>query len=411
MGIGHTESVRDEAFLALLKIKPGAHQVVPVLVRSLEQASDVPYEMIAAVRAFDGHVTAAKGPLERLLSNKKARAGAASALAFVDPERAGLRAILEEELFHDEQLDAVAAIGLGRLAERGERFDNRTRKRVDDLVQETGNLFGICSLLRRDPTDERTAKLLVEALRYAHSVFDAIGIREAELTLCELAKHRSVRGALLAELEFVTEDAEMSEFDRLQEQEYARLRAAKILVAAQVELKQAVHCLDRLATRENVSVQGEAADILADCQTERQAAIDVLVRLLGNNGYYIVGGDFYGNGGDGRVVGDRAAQALAALGASEALFGLLENEDVDVRIRAIRALSSLGEEAVTDRLLQGARDLDYRVRRETMSALGCLGRAHVASREKLKGTLEAAVHNDRRRSVRDQAKRALRSWR
>ena len=178
-----------------------------------------------------------------------------------------------------------------------------------------------------------------------------------------------------------------------------------------LELKAAVKCLDGLVMGEDVSVQGEAADILAACQSERNAAIAVLIKLLRNNGGYIVDGDFYGNGGERRVVGDRAAQALTALEATAALQTQLENEDVHARIRATRALGGLGEEAVTEKLLQGSRDLDYRVRRETVSALGRIGRAHAKSREKLKRTLEAAARNDRRLSVRDEATRALYSWR
>jgi HEAT repeat protein len=416
-GIGHTESVRAEAWLALRKIEPEANQVVPMLVRSLEQADDVPYEAIAAMRAYDGHLAAAKDPLERLLSNKKARAGAATALAFVDPHRTGLRRILEDELIEGEGLNAIAAIGLGRLAEKGEKIDDDVRQRLNDLARERQDLFGICCLLRQDPDNERTAKLLVEALRDAHDVFEAIGIREAELTLRDLARHPNVKKALLAELEVVIEnpeipdeDPEWIEYLRVRTQEHARLRAAKILVAAQLEFKQAVHCLDILAAGDNPTVQGAAADILVDCRTERQAAIDILTKLLRSNVRYGVGGDFYGNGADRRVVGDRAAQTLVALGDSATLLAALNDQDIDVRIRTIRALSDFGGEGATDELLRGARDSDYRVRRQTMSTLGSLGRENGANREKLEKALQAAVRNDRRRSVRDEAKRALDNW-
>lgn len=410
-GIGHKESVRDQARLALQQIKPPTHLILQAFVQATAKATFVPYEAIVTLRDLNIDSEAIKKPLERLLSVEGSEVGAAAALAIVDPDRDGLRTILEKEIFR-RRTSAIAATGLSSLAEPGYTFDDQFCKRLRKRIDKKDDLFSLCFLLRMDPGNKMTANLLVEKLREAHGVFDAIGIREAEQTLKDLSGQQSVREVLLAEMKFTAEASASSEFFRIREQANTRLSAARILMAAKTDVEQAVKCLCELAAFEDVSVQGEVADILGTCshETLRQSAIEAVIPLLDIEEGYVVDGDFYGNGGERYIVGDRAALALTALKATSELRSLLHGENIDVRVRAVRALGDIGDESATDDLLQLSDDVQFRIRRATMTALGKIGEEHAASREKLSRHLEDASKNDRRLSVRNAAAMALNTW-
>jgi HEAT repeat protein len=164
-----------------------------------------------------------------------------------------------------------------------------------------------------------------------------------------------------------------------------------------------------LAKTADHSLPGEIADLLASGAAPREQAVPTLIQFLPRDDFYIVHGDFYGNGGERRIVGDRAADALVALRASDALAAQLQHPEAAAKIRAVRALSSFGATALTPDLLNGVNDPDHRVRRETVATLGRIGDDDPTQRQKLQATLRRAFE-DRHRSVREIAKETLARW-
>ena len=123
----------------------------------------------------------------------------------------------------------------------------------------------------------------------------------------------------------------------------------------------------------------------------------------------MVDGDFYGNGGEKRIVGDRAALALVRHNEVSALSNALGSDNAMVRIRAVRALGACGVQAITPKLVELAKDSEASVRKEVIRTLGKIGREHPEIRDELRPILEVAT-KDGRRSVSDEAVRMLKRW-
>jgi HEAT repeat protein len=409
-----TETVCEVALQALSSLQAEADQVMPAVALILPEADHITCEFVAVLRLFPQEARGMIEPLKRLLQKPKTRVGAACALAFVDSRHPEIRAILEDALFHGDQPHSLAALGLGRLAERGLIFDDEFISRFADLAGKSNDLFLRSSLLRMRPEDSQVADRLLEAMRDRYPVFDRISIREAERTLIDLSTAESVAAALVRELNFAPNQLADGYGAYSTQHEHlvvpSQLRAARILIAAQIAPDEVLQRLKILSEYDAWSIKCAVADQLANMKARLDAASAILMPMLEENWGYQAKPVFSGDGGKWHIVGDRAALALAKLNATQALTGQLDNRSAEVRIRIVRALGSLGPDALTPQLLLRARDLDPRVRRETMTALGRLAQSHPDLQPKLRGPLQSAAE-DRRLSVRDAAQRSLASWR
>lgn len=408
-GIGINESTSKEAWDALLKLKPTAEQVIPPLVAGLRKTDDLSYEAICALRKFPLAAGSAKAPLEHLLKQPKSRVSAASALAFVDPAHGEIETILQEAVFEGEYPDLLASLGLGQLAATGKMFDEDFRSRLQVRVQERPELMLAIALYRMRSDSPQAAGQLVESLRDSHGVFDATALREAEQQLPDLIRrHAPLQQALVQELAYVAkrDNAEDWEWERIYFQHSVRLHAASYLIKANVEVKQAIACLAELANTDDAYA---VVEFLAEQPSLPPEAIPILTALLDNNESYTIDGDFYGNGGHVRRVGDRAVIALVRLKAQADLLVKLTSDDARVRERVAEALGQLEDASVINELQPGIEDLNYRVRAATARALGRIGHANPEERERIEPLLRQA-REDRRRFVRYEAEAAQATW-
>lgn len=415
MGIGDTESVRSEALQALNQLKPAPEDIIPTMIRSLHNAQDVPFEALTLLRKVADSAEATRAPLIRLLEKESSRVGAACGLAIVDPQHPGLQSILVDALIiaptldddpgDGEQVNPIAVMGLGELAAGGHSLHVATRQRFIDLSESSPSLFLDSAILKADRNQESVNRLL-KSLRDAHGVFEADGIREAEATLRRFASEPPVRNALVRALNYkATKEDREDEFFRQWLQSSARLQAAAILVEAEVAQEKAVECLTELL--DDNHGREMAVEVLARCGDLAERAIPKLTELLAADDLYIIGGDFYGNGGERRILGDRAALALVALNAREALYAALDSPNPQVRMRVLRALSGFGPNAVNDRVLRHAEDESFLVRRELMRILGTAFPQDRAAAARARLILQQASQNATRRSVREEATRSL----
>ncbi|WP_158265195.1 HEAT repeat domain-containing protein [Blastopirellula marina] len=408
MGIGLTESTSAEAWRALQKINPTAEQANPALIESLQSANRLSYETICALREYRPDSAAVKEPLERLLQQKDTRVAAACALAFVAPDHDEIAPILRAAVFAEEP-ELFAAWGLDQLVAAGQTLDADYQARLRKLAADRSDLLLWLTLYRLSPNDRQTTQSLVAALAYGHPTFDHQALAESRrFVLQQIGAQPLLREALVGELGYVDPPNQAEEDFTGEQSAYRRLRAARLLIAANVAVEQAVACLAALVADDQMSGSIETVEILTQ-ETPPAAAIPLLTLLLDDNERYTSGGDFYGNGGEWRVTGDRAAVALSKLKATAALLGKLDSEDPLVRERVVRMLGELDEAAAVNALLSKTADLDVRVRRATMTALGEQGKSNPALRPQLRPVLEQAA-DDSRQSVRDAAGQALRNW-
>lgn len=408
MGIGLTESTSAEAWRALEKINPTAKQANPALIEALQTANHLSYETICALRAYRPDPAAVKEPLERLLKQPDTRVAAACALAFVAPDHDEIGPILRAAVFAEEP-ELFAGWGLDQLVAAGQTLDADYQARVRKQAEERSDIFLWLTLYRLTPDDPQTTQSLVAALAYGHPTFDHQALAESRrFVLQQIAAQPLLKEALLRELDYVVPPNQAEEDFDGERSAYRRLRAARLLIAANVETERTVACLAALVADDQMSASIETVEILSQ-ETPPAAAIPLLTLLLDDNERYTSGGDFYGNGGEWRVTGDRAALALSKRKAIDALLGKLDSEDPLVRERVVRSLGKLDGEPAVSALLSKTADPDVRVRRATMTALGEQGKSHPALRPQLRPFLEQAAA-DSRRSVRDAAARSLQSW-
>ncbi|PQO34635.1 hypothetical protein DTL21_14095 [Bremerella cremea] len=403
-GIGQNHSTSEAAWETLVKLNPSAEQIIPPLVEGLQNAESISYAAICALREYPDASEATKEPLQRLLKQPKSRVAAACALAFVDPANAEIQSILEEAVFDEEESTFLAALGLEQLASSGKTFDSDFRQRLLVHSQQHFRPQFSLAVYRLLPDHPEATQRLAEVIVNAHSLFDANARREATQTLPGLIRrHPSLKQAFSSYLNFTEPPSDdQVEWERIQHQTHIRLQATAYLLFARVDLDQVMNSLNKLA---NENEAYKVIEVLTKDLPVPAEAVPLLTNLLENNEYYIVNGDFYGNGGEGRVVGDRAARVLVQHGAKDALITKINHSDARVRKRVVAALGQLVEASSLDAISPHLADRDYEVRAASVIALGRIGQTHPMLQERIAPLLRQAKE-DRRRVVREAATQA-----
>ncbi len=392
-GIGFSEQISAEALRALRSIEATEAQVVPALLDALGWKVNPTLESIAVIRQYPNRIKEFAPPLRRMLVEKNL--GAACALASLGAMDPQIQAVLAQNLFDDENVDLVAAISIGQLIAHGEILDDDLHARLIAWTKASYVPLSIRTILLRSmPDDKANLESLFRKLGDARLFTDVEAeFEQAEMALLELIGHPNILDALVQELDNRT----------------LKFLAARILIASGNKLEQAFACLENEAAVNFQSPAfGRIADFLGNLPPSEQSQ-SLLLKLLERHDGYILHGDFYRNGVEMRVVGDRAALALVRHKAASALLKQLVSTDALVRVRVLRALGACGVEVITPGLLELVHDVEPSVRLEVVKAIGRIGLEHPEMRDDLRPALKTAI-KDRRRSVSDEAIRTLKGW-
>ncbi len=397
-GIGITERFSTTALRSLRSIEATEEQILPAILDALDRNQNLTLEAISVLRQYPNRGSEFENPLRRLLDGKNL--GGACALAAFGANDSEIQAVLAKNLFEGEQVNSVAALGIGQLVAHGVKLDEAVSSQLSVAIKKEYVPLSIWTiLLRLTPDDKAIVASFMTEARLASPFFGSeIEIEEAEAALVELIHHKSVQDALEKDLD--------NRADLIR----SRFLSARILIAANQKQEQAFACLEReAAVNGDLSAFLDVADFLGKL-TPSEPSKSLLVKLLQCQDGGVVHGDFYGRGGELRIVGDRAALALVRQKEVSTLIDQLGSKSVMVRLRVVRALGGCGLSAFTPELLELARDSEKRVRLEVIRTLGRIGLDHPETRNELRPALETAT-KDRRRSISDEAHRTLNRWR
>lgn len=387
----------SEALKSIRNMDATEAQVVPVLLAGFDRKQDITLPGIAAIKKYANRRREFEKPLRRLLAERNL--GAASALATMGAHDSEIQTVLAGNLFQDERMNYVAAMGIVQLVAHGAIINEEIHSQLSEAKKKPYlPLFLRTIFLRLNPDDHETIQSFLNQAREVGSLFrDEIETEEAEAALENLLHHQNLKHALMKDLENPGELARSS------------FLSARVLIAANQELGPAFACLEKQAELNGeVPAFGSVADFLGQLPPSERSK-SVLTKLLERHDGYLVHGDLYGRGGERRCVGDRAALALVQHKEVSTLIDQLEAPDAILRLRIVRALGDCGVKAITPRLLECAKDLDPKVRLELIKTFGKIGLAHPEKRDELWPILEAAT-KDQRRSISDEASRVIRRW-
>lgn len=366
-GIGSRFSVGQHVFEALRSIRPKADQIGPALVKTLKADPRIEPAMLNMLRHLGATAKEVIPALEVLLQDKSQRVKAAQALATIAPDYPGLLEILQTALaeMNDDDLTGVAR-GLGDLGTRATSvvpalYAAIEKERIEPQI-------GAAAILKIAPGEVRAARALVEALRESWS--DAAGD-----TWPMLAPHAAAADDfLLAGLTLELPGKEKECFWVPRKESELRLRSAELLIDRGIQTPQVVDALIQLCDSDDCVVRSTSADAIGKIGPAASKAVAALVQLLPDNELYLVGGDFYGNGGERNSPGDHAVDALAKIGkpAVANLSATLRDENWQVRQRAAVALGKIGPTAATaaNELSIALKDQNSEVRAAAARALG-----------------------------------------
>ena len=402
---GITEPMCVEALRSLRRVEAAEAQMVPAILDAMERNQNLTLEAIAVLRQFPKRSSEFENPLRRLLDrNNLGAACALAALDFDDPE---IQGILATNLFMEEHvnpvaanLNPVAALGIGQLVAHGAKLGEAVSAQLAVATKKEFVALSILTiLLRLNPDDEVAVALMMDAMRSGNPHYSSdIDIEEAEEALVELIHHRRVRDAVLQDLD--------NSIDLVR----SSFLSPRILIAANQHQERAFACLEReLSEITSLSdFHGIVLNFLGK-QPLNELSKSLLVKMLNCQGRGEFNSDFYGNGGEMRIVRERAALALVRHNDFVSLLGQLDNKSSLVRLCVVNAIGDCGEEAITPKLLEMLNDSDRRVRLAVIKTLGRIVMEHPKKKNALRPFLEIAI-KDRRRSVSDEAQRTLNRW-
>jgi peptide-methionine (R)-S-oxide reductase len=295
------EEMSFAAYRALQNMEPIEATWTPVVLAALDSDQDLSIEAVAFLRRHPASFPDLKPRFHALLAGKNE--GATSAMAAFGEGDSSILTVLESRLYLDQQINPVAAFGIGQWIAHGKKLDPKLHRR---LIEEGRNkncrLLVKNILLRLAPDAPETIASFLTSAKNASSWLDSeVETEESEAALMELLHHTNVETAILDEL------------NRPDELSRSRYLAARILIAAQHKQHLAYGTLvQAMASQEHLSDFGAIADFLGR-QMPHPRATTILSSLLGCHDAYVVNGDFYGKGGESRIVGDRASMALVRL--------------------------------------------------------------------------------------------------
>ena len=327
--------------------------------------------------------------IERLLDQEKYAAEAAYALASFNPSHPRVQATLEKQLIvkrRDESgdnIDTVAARGLeilGPLA-RSSLPKLQTATRLCDENGYAGDEMTYCSLaiLAIDPGNKNAFESLFKGLGSFRWERDTQALDNSFTKTPSMARSNSwFKNQLIKRLNSVNgipwKDASAREIEIFNLE--VRLQAARILASANLATPETTAALIKLCeTAHEYSLEAQVA--LAQIRPATPAGIEVIANSLSDFHVYVIGGDFYGYGGIKYTPSDKAVEALTAIG-TPALDVLLKKTDKDqfhlVRAQATKAIGLIDtpsnkSNAITNRLIDLAKDPSHRVRLEAVTAI------------------------------------------
>ncbi len=382
----------SEAAEALEDMDMVESQVVPVLLSELQRGDMINPQAIPIIGKYPSRSTELLLLLRTQLMQKKVEA--ACALAALGENDADIQAVIASNLLFNGQVSGLAGIGLCELLAHGHTLSEQAKERLLECSKAEVVPHPIyAALLFCRPDDQATWDSYLRVMQDRHLFVSGFEVAYSERAVQNLIGHASIRSALLAALK---DDRSLLGTCFL---------APRVLIANGQHLDEAFACLESVFDRNQSSDFGDLADFLGR-QPRSVQATSLLKILVSCHEGYIVHGDLYGNGGEFRVVGDRAAMALARHGSHRALTACLEDPDPQVRLRAVKALRYCGPEAVSDQLLAMATDINADVRRQVVRTLGFLASENPTLTDRVKPVLVTAL-KDRRRCVSGEAERAL----
>jgi HEAT repeat protein len=380
MGIGVNLALEDEAAAALVQIDADPQTVVPVLVEVLNQTQRVSPAMARVLRHYGPRAAAIVPRLEPFLDDPEQSSDAGSALAAIAPEDPRWVDVLSASLSWEAPRQAVvAASALGGLGDRARAAAPKLRKMLaeDDSKHEPFvRAILAAALLRIEPGDEADIVVLANALHEPGWVWAQEEFDEALRVWGNLGP-RAEPGAGVLSTGLKLPELRDKDFDDLYAVDSSRLRCARLLRTIPGLAAEVVPTLIEICQLGDSPERSEACDALAELGPRGADAVGALIDLLDDEERYVVNGDFYGNGGQWRVVGDRAVLALASIGppAVADLRTALASTPRSVRRRAAEALGKMGPAAAEARpeLLTALDDPSPWVRAAAADALGRIG--------------------------------------
>jgi len=367
-GIGSNFSVGQHILDALDAIDPAPEQILPALTNSLKKDRRLPPVAVELLCRLGPPAKEAAGAIEPLLREESQRLNAAIALAAIAPDYPGLLAILQAALVASSNGGASgpAARGLGDLGSRANSALPALYAALEKEQMEPEIVAA--AIVKIDPCQTKAVRALAEALRESASA-EALAAWRAVAPTTAAADE-----ILLAGLAVELPGKDRDYFDLPRKEMQIRLRSAELLIDRRRHLSRTVDALIRLCDGDDCSVRGGAADAIGRLGPAAAKAAAALVPMLADEELYLIGGDFYGNGGSKQSPGEHAQHALAKIGAPAvtALRGALAQERWHTRQRAALALGEIGTPATAaaSELRSHLRDPQPEVRAAAAQALG-----------------------------------------
>jgi HEAT repeat protein len=377
-GIGTMHSVGAHVLAALTMISPQPATIVPSIVRELKKSRHISDAMCEMLRRFGPSAKPVVPDIEPLLNDDEEWLPAALALVRIVPEdeallkrlRTGLAAI-------NDAAAAQAARGLGDLGKRAFGALPEMYLLLDRETEPSAKAVVAAAILRIDRLQPKAVVELATGLQDSGYYFRWPGHDEAVATWRSLGKdagpaiERLIKGLQREPMQQPFGDPFAAD-----EQSRRRLRCAELLIDVSVQRTEVIDALIELCESDSCTVRGMSSDALGRLGPVAAKAAPALVRMLPDREFYVVGGDFYGNGGTHFEPGERAMLALIKLGspAVAPLQAALKDDDRFARQRAGQALGAIGEAAkpaVAD-LTIAMRDRCHMVRAAAAEALGSI---------------------------------------
>ncbi|HVC96148.1 MAG TPA: HEAT repeat domain-containing protein [Pirellulales bacterium] len=378
-GIGSTYTVGDHVLAALANLKPEPESIVPAIVRELNESRRVGAAMCEMLRRLGPAAKATVGALEPLLNDPDDGLSAALAMARIDPDHEGLLEKLRSGLLDPNPISALqAARGLGDLGGLAAGVIPDLYLQLDRQQEPIAKAIVAAAIVKIDRRQEKAVIELATGLQESGESFKFAGHDEASSTWSNLGEQaRPALGVLIEGLTYESADRRRDHFWAVRHDAQVRLRSAELLIDVSTHMPEAIEALVELCRTADCGHRGMAADALGRIGPAAANASAVLARLLADEEFYIVGGDFYGNGGTSFEPGERAALALGRIGvaAVPALRAALKDDEPLARQHAAQALESMGPPArdALDDLMTALIDPNRRVRASAAKALGKMG--------------------------------------
>lgn len=380
-GIGSRFSVGQHVLEALFAIDPKAEVIVPEMIDSLKKDRRIEAAMLGMLQHLGPGAKDAMPALEPLLRDEKQRLGAAQAIAKISPDYPGLFEILKKELDAgkvDFQKTIPAARGLGDLKAQAKEAIPALYAALEDQGEPSARVIIAAAIVKIDSSEARAVRTLAEELRQSPERFFLFeGHSEAAKvwpTLGPAAK--PAEELLIAGLSLELPDKDQDYFWQPRREKELHLRSAELLISAGSAEPAIIDTLIRLCDCDDCGTRGGAADALGKIGPAAAKAVPALVQMLSDDELYLVGGDFYGNGGVRNLPGEHAAAALSRIGAPAvaALQAELRNENSLIRLRAVSALGQIGPPAKksADSIVAALKDEKQKVRAAALGALSAI---------------------------------------